>query len=101
VAGVHIFAQLVRAYKEYRCGRCGSAISKGTLHVVWRLRDWGYDATERFCLKCASLEVREMLKHSVKALVIYVRGGEDYYVAPVKWMPLKKGLRRVLEAYSS
>ena len=98
---MRIFAQLVRAYKDYKCKICGSAISKGTLHVVWRVRDCGYDATERFCLKCASLEVREMLKHNVKALVIYASGGEDYYVAPVKWMQLKKELRRALEAYSS
>jgi len=96
---MRIFAQLVRAHNDYKCGKCGSIISRGTLHIVWRLRDWGYNATERFCLKCASLEVREMLKHNVKALLIYVSGGEDYCVAPVKWMPLKKELRRALESY--
>jgi hypothetical protein len=98
---MRIFAQLVRAYKDYRCSKCGSAIIKGTLHVVWRFRDLGYSATERYCLKCASLEAREMLRYGVRALIIYVSGGEEYCITPVRSMPIGEELRRALEAYSS
>jgi len=94
---MRIFAQLVKAYKDYRCGKCGSAISKGTLHVVWRMRDLGY-AAGRYCLKCASLEVREMLRYGVRALIIYVSGGEEYCITPVRNAPLGDGLRRALES---
>jgi hypothetical protein len=97
VTGVRIFAQLVRAKKDHKCSRCGSAIGKGALHVMWRMRDLGY-ATERYCLKCASLEVREMLRYGVRALIIYVSGGEDYCITPVRNEPLGEELRRALES---
>jgi len=94
-----IVAELSRASKKYTCSKCGAEIRRGELYILWHYFYSNY--TEKYCLRCAAKDAELMLKHSVKRLRIYVEGGEDYAVVPVKDAPLPKEWRRKVEEFLS
>jgi hypothetical protein len=93
-----IVAELSRASKRYTCSKCRAEIRRGELYILWRYSAFYSNCTERYCLRCATKDAELMLKHSVKRLRIYVEGGEDYAVVPVKDASLPEEWRRRIDA---
>ena len=83
-----IVAEMNRASRKYTCSKCRAEIRRGELYILWRYSVFYSNYIEKYCLRCAAKDAELMLKHSVKRLRIYVEGGEDYAVVPVKDAPL-------------
>jgi len=91
-----IVAELSKASKNYVCSHCRATIKRGELYILWRYPA-PYSYTEKYCLKCAAKDAEIMLRHGVKKLRIYVDGGEEYAVLPVKDAPMPEEWRRKVE----
>jgi hypothetical protein len=89
-----IVAEMNRASRRYTCSRCKTEIRRGELYILWRYSAFYSNCTEKYCLRCAAKEAELMLKHSVKRLRVYVEGGEDCAVIPVKDAPLPEEWRK-------
>jgi len=93
-----IVAELSRASKNYVCNHCRAEIRRGELYILWRYPA-PYNYTEKYCLRCAAKDAELMLRHGVKKLRIYVDGGEEYAVLPVKDAPMPEEWRRKVEEF--
>jgi len=76
--------ELRRARREYRCSQCGVVIKPGELYVYYFGVGMGTNCRverARYCLPCADLEVKEMLRHNVRRLV----GMSQYPASGKRW----------------
>ncbi|MCC6057891.1 MAG: hypothetical protein LM568_03125 [Desulfurococcaceae archaeon] len=93
-----IRSELRKAGKSYRCNHCGSVINKGDLYIAWYQYDFGrFVGVDRFCLRCGVKDLDLMLRHGVSAIKIYIRGGEEVAVVPIKDSKLPDSYREVIE----
>lgn len=92
-----VYVELSRASKKYTCSKCKATIRRGEYYVLWR---WPYvrgPNTDKYCLRCANMEIEHMLKNNVSALFIYMNEeGFVTSVVPRKDKVLSQEQRKVL-----
>jgi len=90
------YVELSRASKNYECSKCRSQIKRGSLYVLWRRPYVRGPNTEKYCLKCADMEIVYMLQKNVSALFIYMNEEGVTSVVPRKDKVLSPEHRRTL-----
>jgi len=91
------YVELSRASKNYVCEHCKAVIRRGEYYVLWRRPYVRGPNTEKYCLKCANMEIVYMLQNNVSALFIYM-DGEGFVTRVVPRRDKALEHRKVLEA---
>ena len=93
-----IRSELRRASRAYRCNHCGKDIEKGDLYIAWYQYDFGrFVGITKYCLRCGVKDIEVMVRYNVSAIKIYIRGGEEIAVVPIKDSKLPDSYREVIE----